>query len=72
MVANMDLRFDLIDPVMVEVYRAMTPAQRVQAGLAATELVRERLRAHFREIHPEWSQEQVEAAVVDRLLNERG
>lgn len=59
---------DTLDPRMIPVYRAMRPADRVVAGLAATEMVRERLRAHLAHLNPEWDAKEVEAAVAGRLL----
>lgn len=59
---------DRLDPQMVPVYRRMNSGERVQAGLAATDLIRDRLRAHFTDAHPEWSAEQVERAVAARFL----
>ena len=38
---------------MVAVYRAMSPAERIEAGLAATDMIRDRLRATFRASHPD-------------------
>ncbi len=60
---------DDLDPRMVPVYRKMTSAERVQAGLAATELIRDRLRAHFADVHPDWTESEVEVAVARRLLD---
>jgi len=57
-----------LDPEMIAVYRAMTPAERIQAGLAATELVRDRLRAETIHRHPDWDREQVEREVARRIL----
>jgi hypothetical protein len=62
------LRVDRLDPDLVPVYRAMTPAQRVAAGLAATDLIRERLRAAIREAHPEWTDEAIAEAASRRML----
>lgn len=42
-----------LDPAMVAVYRAMSPAERIEAGLAATDMIRDRLRATFRASHPD-------------------
>ena len=53
---------------MVAVYRAMTPAQRVVAGLSATDLIRDRLFASLRELHPSWTDEAVARAVSQRML----
>ena len=62
---------DRIDPTLAEVYRRWSSAERIQAGLAATELVRDRLRAEFRHRHPEWSEAEVEKAVARRILEAR-
>jgi hypothetical protein len=61
-------RMDRLDPRMVPVYRRMSSGQRVQAGLAATEMIRDRLRAHLRGLHPEWDEPRLERAVAERLL----
>lgn len=53
---------------MVAVYRAMTPAQRVAAGLSATDLIRDRLYASLRESHPDWTSEAISRAVSQRML----
>ncbi|MEX2529436.1 MAG: hypothetical protein WD960_01575 [Gemmatimonadota bacterium] len=60
-----------LDPQMVPVYRRMSSGERVQAGLAATDLVRDRLRAHFAGANPEWSDQEIERAVAARLLRSR-
>lgn len=57
-----------LHPDMVEVYRAMTPAQRIVSGLSATDLIRERLFASLRELHPDWTAEAVSRAVSQRML----
>jgi hypothetical protein len=57
-----------LDPAVVPVYRAMTPAQRVAAGLSATDMIRDRLYATVREAHPDWTQAAINQAVTDRML----
>lgn len=68
---DQDLRIELLDPDLVPVYRAMTPAQRVVAGLAATDMIRERLLATLQELHPEWNPDEVAAATSARMLGAR-
>ncbi|MEX2528586.1 MAG: hypothetical protein WEA09_13220 [Gemmatimonadota bacterium] len=46
----------------------MTSAERVAAGLSATDLIRERLRAIIREAHPEWGSEAIAEAASRRML----
>ena len=65
------IRVERLDARLVRVYRAMTPAQRVSAGLSATDLIRDRLRATLRESHPEWTEEAVAEAVSHRMLGAR-
>lgn len=59
------LRLELLDADLVPVYRAMTPAQRVAAGLSATDMIRDRLRATVQEAHPKWSDEAVSRRMLD-------
>ncbi len=65
------LRIEHLDPDLVPVFRAMSPAERVTAGLAATDLIRERLRATIQEAHPDWDSEAVARAVSRRMTNAR-
>jgi hypothetical protein len=65
-------RVERLDASMVTVYRAMTPAQRVAAGLSATDLIRERLRATIRESHPDWTDQAVAESASRRMLGARG
>ena len=61
-------RIETPDPELVPVYRAMSPAERVVAGLSATDLIRDRLRATLQESHPEWDDRAVSEAASRRML----
>jgi len=65
-------RVERLDAGLVSVYRTMTSGQRVAAGLSATDLIRDRLRATIRETHADWSEEAVTAAVSRRMLGAGG
>ena len=52
----------------VDALRRLTPAQRLQAGAQMTEAVRTLAEAGVRSRHPEYTPEQVAAAVADILL----
>lgn len=65
------VRVERVDAGLVPIYRAMTPAQRVAAGLSATDLIRDRLHATIRESHPEWTEEAIVEAVSERMLGAR-
>lgn len=65
------VRVERVDAGLVPIYQAMTPAQRVKAGLSATDLIRDRLRATIRESHPEWTAQEIAEAVSERMLSAR-
>lgn len=65
------VHIERMDAGLVPIYRAMTPAQRVAAGLSATDLIRDRLHATIRDSHPEWTEEAIAKAVSERMLDTR-
>lgn len=67
-----DLRIERLDPAQAAAYRRMTPAERIEAASATTELVRERLSAHLRDEHPDWPKDRVERTVAARFLGDAG
>lgn len=67
-----DLRIERLDPAQAAAYRRMTPAERIEAASATTALVRERLSAHLRDEHPDWSENRVQRAVAARFLGDTG
>jgi hypothetical protein len=60
--------FELPDPMVMEILGKKTPEERIALGFAANRAVRERLRAHFAFEHPDWTDEQLNAAVAERML----
>jgi hypothetical protein len=63
-------RMEIVDPAMVEVLRAMTPAERyaVANGMwcSARDMIRNLLTAE----HPEWTQEQIDQETAKRMLHD--
>ena len=55
------------DP-QVEIFRRMTPEQKLRAAERLYWSARELKSAWFRQEHPEWSEEQVKKAVRDAFL----
>lgn len=51
----------------IEVYRRMTPQERLQIGFELYELSRNLVRAGVRHQHPDWTEPQVEQEVVRRF-----
>lgn len=60
--------FEIVDPAVAECLRNLTPGQRIHQAYGSNRLVRERLKAHFSELHPEWNEQQIQQAVAERML----
>lgn len=54
---------DRPSPEQIAIYRAMTPAERLRQSYALNWTARRLRAAHERALHPEWTDEQVEAHV---------
>ncbi|MEX1366672.1 MAG: hypothetical protein AB1Z98_26335 [Nannocystaceae bacterium] len=57
--------------VQTEIFRRMTPAQKLQASMRLYWSARELKAAWFRSEHPEWTEAQVKAAVREAFLFRR-
>jgi hypothetical protein len=55
--------------VLVAIYRAMTPQQRLQQGLRMNRSMRTLMAIGFRDRNPSWTNEQVRHAVTDRIFH---
>lgn len=62
-------RIELLDPTVVAILKTKTPAEKLAMAFASNRLVRLRLAGHFRTIHPDWSDSEVNAAVARRVVN---
>lgn len=62
---------ECVDEALVPIYRAMTSAQRVVAGLSATDMIRDRLTATVSELHPAWTDDAIASEVSRRMLRAR-
>jgi hypothetical protein len=58
---------ETLDPSMVEVLKAKTPAERVQLVAAANRMARILAEAGARYLHPDWDDAQIEADVRWRV-----
>jgi hypothetical protein len=59
---------DSIDIDQLAIFRAMTPAQRVEGAMQLNRFARQLLAGKAKTDHPQWSQEQIEAEVARRML----
>ena len=68
------LRVHLVSPdgpmSQLEIYRSMSPAERVAAGCALHDFAAERLRIHLRRKYPEKSEREILVAVARRFLGD--
>lgn len=55
----------------IEIYRRMTPPQRLEQALRMNRAMRDLMAAGFRGRHPDWPEQQVRRAVADRILHAR-
>jgi len=62
------LRIERLDPKVVEILRRTSPQERWEMAFRAHEQARSMLACHFRELHPAWDDDQINAAVAQRLL----
>ena len=59
---------ELLDEDYAEVLRTKTPTERVAMALEANRFVRLRLEAHLRELHADWSDQEIAAEIARRML----
>lgn len=60
---------EILDPIVVRILRSKSPEERIQQAYGSNRLVRQRLASHFAYEHPEWSAQQINKAVAERLLH---
>ena len=62
-------RIEFLDEAAISMFKSKTPAERLAMAFASHRMVRLRLAGHFQTLHPEWTREEVDAAVAGRLLS---
>ena len=60
---------EIPDAEVIALMKSKTPAERLEMAFASHRLVRLRLAGHFRTLHPEWNDEDVEKAIAGRFLS---
>jgi hypothetical protein len=63
-----DVRFDLLDPAQVAIYRAWTPERRLQAGLEEMNSARAFMTSAVANQFPDWSTAEIRREVARRIL----
>lgn len=67
-----EIRIDLLDSALVEVYRGWTPERRIEVGANEMRFVRQFLRAAIVERHPEWTEAQIRSEIARRIRGDAG
>ena len=57
-----------VPQMMTRVLQAMTPAKRLETAFYLAHLARQMMAAQARQGHPEWTGEQVDRHVAERIL----
>jgi len=60
--------FESVDDVMAGVYRAMKPEKRLEIALGMWLSARQMLYEAIRSFHSDWTEDQVERTVAERML----
>lgn len=66
------IHVELPDPLQVEFFKRMSPAERVAAAFGMARFARRFIRANIRGLYPEWTPDQVDTAVAERFLGHAG
>jgi len=73
MPADFDIRrIEVIDDQTADMFRRMTPAQRVRVGFNARDFAKRVMAAGLQHQHPDWSKQQIELEVKARLMRDAG
>jgi len=61
-------RLEVLDPMVIEIMRRKTPAERLQIAYQLNRFARSRVREHLRDTHPDWTEDQVNSELAARML----
>lgn len=65
---SVPMEADEPSPMQIEIYRRMTPEERLLAGVTLTRAMRRLKRAGIQAQHPDWTWRQVEEALIRAFL----
>ena len=60
---------EIPDAEVIALMKSKTPAERLEMAFDSHRLVRLRLAGHFRTLHPEWTDEDVDKAIAEKFLS---
>ena len=62
-------RIELLDPALVEIFRAKTPAERVAMACESNLAARRLMKAHLTASRSSWSADRIEREIAGRMLH---
>ncbi len=60
-------QIEVVDDQVAEILRARTGLERLQMVWDAWNFFNQRLKAHLKSLHPEWTQKQIEQEILRRV-----
>lgn len=60
-------RIEVLDPMVVEILRMKTPAERARQASDLHRFARTAIESQVRSLHPDWADEQVRSEMLRRL-----
>lgn len=63
-------RIEVIDERQAEIFRRMSPLERIETGLSMAGFAREIIAAHLRARHPSWTEDRIARETVRRFADE--
>jgi hypothetical protein len=65
-------RIEVLDAMVAEILRRKSGTERVQMTVESNRSMRRRLEAQIRQLHPNWTDDEVRAEIARRVLNGAG
>jgi hypothetical protein len=59
--------FEIVDPIVAEILRRKTPAERLAISSSMRSSVTKTLQAYLKSQHPAWTSEQIQAEIARRM-----
>jgi hypothetical protein len=61
------LEFEVVDPIVAEILRRKTPAERLALASSMRSSVTKTLKAYLKSEHPTWTDEQIQTEIARRM-----
>ena len=62
-----DIRLERLDEDLIEIYRSMTPAERLQRAFSMWRFARDQIYQSIKSLHPDWPEGKIRKEVAKRM-----